>query len=119
MPDVKLITFDLDNTLWDVETVIRQAEADMVAWIRANAEPAIEHYQMDTVIEIRATVAEALASQRVSIESLRQPTSQDNTASVVIVTHSSRASAVKAATKAISEQPFVVERPTVLPIIIP
>lgn len=33
MPDIQLITFDLDNTLWDVHSVIRGAEAAMRNWL--------------------------------------------------------------------------------------
>ena len=33
MPRIRFITFDLDNTLWDVGTVIRRAEASMNAWL--------------------------------------------------------------------------------------
>ncbi len=36
MNDVRLLTFDLDNTLWDVERIIVRAEADMVAWLDAH-----------------------------------------------------------------------------------
>jgi HAD superfamily hydrolase (TIGR01549 family) len=33
MPQIRLITFDLDNTLWDVHSVIMNAEATMRAWL--------------------------------------------------------------------------------------
>lgn len=33
MADIHLITFDLDNTLWDVGTVIRHAEQEMWLWL--------------------------------------------------------------------------------------
>lgn len=33
---VKLLTFDLDNTLWDVESIVTRAEKVMRAWIRAH-----------------------------------------------------------------------------------
>lgn len=33
MADIQLITFDLDNTLWDVGTVIRHAESTMQDWL--------------------------------------------------------------------------------------
>lgn len=31
---IKLLTFDLDNTLWDVEPIVQRAEAVMREWIR-------------------------------------------------------------------------------------
>ena len=33
MADIRLITFDLDNTLWDTGTVIRHAEQEMWGWL--------------------------------------------------------------------------------------
>ena len=33
MAEIRLITFDLDNTLWDVGQVIRHAESQMNAWL--------------------------------------------------------------------------------------
>ena len=33
MADIQLITFDLDNTLWDVHSVIREAESAMRSWL--------------------------------------------------------------------------------------
>lgn len=33
---IKLLTFDLDNTLWDVETIVLRAEKVMRSWIRDN-----------------------------------------------------------------------------------
>lgn len=33
MTQIQLITFDLDNTLWDVNTVIRHADSQMRAWL--------------------------------------------------------------------------------------
>ena len=41
---IRLVTFDLDNTLWSVDTVIRRAEANMNAWLR---ERAPEYGQLD------------------------------------------------------------------------
>ena len=34
---VRLITFDLDDTLWSMEGVLRRAEAEMLAWLRRRA----------------------------------------------------------------------------------
>ncbi len=33
MAGIKLVTFDLDNTLWNVETVITNAERRMRTWL--------------------------------------------------------------------------------------
>ena len=31
---IRLVTFDLDNTLWDVDTVIHRAEKETRNWIQ-------------------------------------------------------------------------------------
>ena len=31
---IRLITFDLDNTLWDIEPIVARAEKSMRDWIR-------------------------------------------------------------------------------------
>ncbi|WOI54697.1 homoserine dehydrogenase [Parvularcula sp. LCG005] len=66
-----------------------------------------------------AAVAEALAAQHISIESLRQPPSRKKGASVTIVTHPCRASAAKAVKQALAAHPFVEEAPSILPIVTP
>ena len=43
---IRLVTFDLDNTLWSVDTVIRRAEANMNAWLLQRAP---EYGQLDSV----------------------------------------------------------------------
>ncbi len=40
MTGLKLITFDLDNTLWPVDEVIRQAEKTCRDWLPENHPPA-------------------------------------------------------------------------------
>ncbi len=54
---IKLITFDLDNTLWDVDSVIRAAEKDMVAWLEANVPESLDHYHVDNLMTLRQAVA--------------------------------------------------------------
>lgn len=54
---IKLVTFDLDNTLWDVDTIIRQAERDMVNWLRDNVPESLEHYHPEQLAVLRERVA--------------------------------------------------------------
>ncbi len=56
MSAIKLITLDLDNTLWDVDSIIVQAEADMVAWLADNAPEALALYQSPALGEVRQEV---------------------------------------------------------------
>lgn len=66
-----------------------------------------------------AKVAQALADQAISIESMTQPPSHHDAASVVIVTHHTSMRAVGAAMQSVAGQPFLLEEPTFLPIITP
>ena len=53
---VKLITLDLDNTLGDVDSIIVQAEADMVEWLRTHVPESLAHYRKEVLHEIRQDV---------------------------------------------------------------
>ena len=44
MPRLRVITFDLDNTLWNVRTVIGGAERRLVAWLEAQTPAAAAVY---------------------------------------------------------------------------
>ncbi len=55
MPRIRVITFDLDNTLWDVATVISGAERRMAACLGEQVPEAMALYRDgDAVSEIRA-----------------------------------------------------------------
>jgi len=56
MSHIKLITLDLDNTLWDVDSIIIKAEADMVQWLADHIPESLAHYQGDTLADIRTQV---------------------------------------------------------------
>ncbi|MDA1075405.1 MAG: HAD-IA family hydrolase [Proteobacteria bacterium] len=53
MPRLKLITFDLDNTLWDVRLVIGRAEKTMRNWLAEHAPLMSTAYQDGTVDRAR------------------------------------------------------------------
>ena len=44
---IKLLTFDLDNTLWEIDPVIIEAEKAMRAWIAEHVPEAVAHLEMD------------------------------------------------------------------------
>jgi putative hydrolase of the HAD superfamily len=52
---LELVTFDLDNTLWDVDSVIREAERVMREWLAERA-PGIVSLTTDHYAELRAEV---------------------------------------------------------------
>lgn len=56
MTDIQLITFDLDNTLWDVGQVIRHAEAQMHAWLDAQVPEYRQAVTTDVLLQIRQQV---------------------------------------------------------------
>lgn len=45
MPRLRVLTFDLDNTLWDVRTVIGRAERRLAAWLEAEIPEAATVYR--------------------------------------------------------------------------
>jgi putative hydrolase of the HAD superfamily len=56
MNRIHLITLDLDNTLWDVDSIIIKAEQDMVGWLADHVPECLEHYQGDSLNEVRQQV---------------------------------------------------------------
>jgi len=44
---IKLITFDLDNTLWDIDPVIIEAEKAMRLWVAEHVPEAVAQLEMD------------------------------------------------------------------------
>lgn len=56
MTDIRLVTFDLDNTLWDVGQVIRHAEAEMYAWLDAEVPEYRRLIDQQALAELRAAV---------------------------------------------------------------
>lgn len=56
MSRLQLITLDLDNTLWDVDSIIVKAEQDLVQWLRDHVPDSLEYYQGETLNEIRSQV---------------------------------------------------------------
>lgn len=47
MPDIRLITFDLDNTLWDVNPVILRAEKILKQWMNDHIPEVLDHYHLE------------------------------------------------------------------------
>lgn len=59
MADIHLITFDLDNTLWDVGTVIRHAEQTMNDWL----EESVPEYLALMTPEVRDEIRQAVIAR--------------------------------------------------------
>lgn len=56
MSRLQLVTLDLDNTLWDVDSIIIKAEQDMVQWLAEHVPDSLEYYQGDSLNQIRSEV---------------------------------------------------------------
>lgn len=68
---IQVITFDLDNTLWDVGQTIRRAETSLRQWMQDNTPSALEIYASDAVEGIRADVVARNPNQRHDLSFLR------------------------------------------------
>ena len=53
---IRAVTFDLDDTLWDVEPAIERAERDLRAWLDANCPDMAARYDRDALFKVRAAI---------------------------------------------------------------
>jgi 2-haloalkanoic acid dehalogenase type II len=53
---IRVITFDLDNTLWDVEPTLLKAEEAQQAWLRAHRPGAVEGYDHKKLWQFKQSV---------------------------------------------------------------
>lgn len=53
---IKVVTFDLDNTLWDVEPALLRAEDAQRQWLLKNRPGTIENYEHDALWEFKKSV---------------------------------------------------------------
>lgn len=53
---ITVITFDLDNTLWDVEPALLRAEQAQREWLLHHRPGSIEHYDHDSLWEFKKSV---------------------------------------------------------------
>jgi len=56
MSRIKLLTFDLDDTLWDVATVIRRADREMMVWLAANYPALVAQFDQAAFFALRREV---------------------------------------------------------------
>lgn len=71
---IKLLTFDLDNTLWDVESVVMRAERIMRDWIRREHAEFADRFDFrdflslrEAVLRERPDIAHDLTRQRLEV----------------------------------------------------
>ena len=68
---IELVTFDLDNTLWDVTQTIVRAEQSLRRWMQENTADALTVYTSDAIGDIRASVLEQHPDKRHDLSFLR------------------------------------------------
>ncbi|MDI1301338.1 MAG: HAD family hydrolase [bacterium] len=71
---IKLLTFDLDDTLWDVESIVHRADAMMRDWIRAQHPGFVEKFDFrdfsglrEAVLRERPDIAHDFTQQRLEV----------------------------------------------------
>lgn len=68
---IELVTFDLDNTLWDVSQTIVRAEQSLRQWMQENTADALTVYTSDAIGDIRERVLEQHPDKRHDLSFLR------------------------------------------------
>jgi putative hydrolase of the HAD superfamily len=72
MPKLKVITFDLDNTLWDVEVVIVNAERKMRGWLDEHVPEYSELFPPDAIVDLRTEVVARYPELKHDLSKLRE-----------------------------------------------
>ncbi len=68
---IKLITFDLDNTLWDTDPVIIQAEQHLYDWLKKNCPALTNQYSKESMRQFKMGVANANPALKHKVSTLR------------------------------------------------
>lgn len=74
MQDVRVITMDLDDTLWEVMPVILRAEAALKAWFSEQYPAIPEHVSNDDVVALRTEVVARFRDRAHDLTFLRKQT---------------------------------------------
>jgi len=72
MSRIKLITLDLDNTLWPVDEVIRRAEQECMTWIQHNHPDAAEALSLERIRVIRQQLLTSKPGYQHNLTALRR-----------------------------------------------
>ena len=70
-PSIDLVTFDLDNTLWDVTQTIKAAEKLLRSWMAKHTPAALGIYASEKVGIIRQRILDTYAEKRHDLSFLR------------------------------------------------
>jgi HAD superfamily hydrolase (TIGR01549 family) len=72
VPRLKVITFDLDNTLWDVDRVIIRAERKMRSWLSKHVPEYDSLFPPEKLLDLRNQVVQANPEMRHDLSKLRE-----------------------------------------------
>ncbi len=72
MSRTRVITFDLDNTLWDVGDVIRRAEGQMRSWLDVQAPEYSQRFDQAAIFDLRSQLVAAQPKLRHDLSALRE-----------------------------------------------
>lgn len=64
MNDIKTITLDLDDTLWEIHPVIHRAERHLYDWLGENYPRITEKFSPEAILQQRAAIADEFPDQR-------------------------------------------------------
>ena len=69
---IKLITFDLDDTLWDVDGLLQRAEEAVFSWLSQHCPPVTQHYSLDSLFQTRVDYWRSHPELKHQISRMRQ-----------------------------------------------
>ncbi len=69
---IRIVTFDLDNTLWDVNSVIIAAEREMRAWLDVHVPEFTARFDREAMLEVRKLVVSGDAGLAHDVSALRR-----------------------------------------------
>ena len=72
MNDIRTITFDLDDTLWEIHPVIKRAERDLYEWLGDHYPRITSMFELENIREIREQVINEMPDQAHDLTLLRR-----------------------------------------------
>ena len=72
MNDIRTITLDLDDTLWEIAPVIRRAESRLREWLAERYPRIVDMHQPEDIVELRAQIVAEHEDQSYDLTFVRQ-----------------------------------------------
>ena len=71
MNNIRAITLDLDDTLWEIHPVIKRAEKQLYAWLSEHYPRITEMYEPADMLEVRSQVMAEFTDRAHDLTSIR------------------------------------------------